>query len=81
MLNVFELKKAKGALWRVFYRNVVLKSLKVFKSPGRHDIILAQLSLEPMIKAHEIFELEANLKHRIYSLLCDRMIVVEWGSA
>ena len=36
---------------------------------------------EAVVKALEKFEVESNLKHLIFSLLCDRTVVAEWGSA
>ena len=34
-----------------------------------------------VVKVLEKFEVESNLKHIICSLLCDRMVVAEWGCA
>ena len=34
-----------------------------------------------MVKALKKFEVESNFKLLIYSLLCDRTVVAEWGSA
>lgn len=33
---------------------------------------------EVVVKAHNNFEVESNLKHFTYSLLCDKMVVAEW---
>ena len=36
---------------------------------------------EAVVKALEKFEVESNLKHLIFSLLCDRTVAAEWGGA